>query len=159
MNKANELLESESCVNYELSKTVTICGAVIINKDSIVLVREAKKECFGKYNIPGGHVESGEDILAATIREVKEETNLDIKPDQLIGVYPQRRGDILLKMYIFLAYTELEQIEFKSDEILSAEFIPLKEFFNLSDDELRSTDLKRIVKDSLKGKQFRSVND
>jgi len=34
----------------------------------------------GLWSIPGGKVERGESLIEALIREIKEETNLDIKP-------------------------------------------------------------------------------
>lgn len=39
------------------------------------------------WGIPSGHVEIGETVSEAAVREVKEETNLDVKIEKLIGVY------------------------------------------------------------------------
>ena len=40
----------------------------------------------GKYELPGGHVEEGEDLIDAMIREAKEELNINLKRENLIGV-------------------------------------------------------------------------
>jgi len=40
-----------------------------------------------KWNLPGGRMEDNETPWEAAIREVKEETSLDVKIDKLIGVY------------------------------------------------------------------------
>ena len=68
------------------SQTAVLVGAVIRNADHdrYLLVREAKAECYGKWNVPGGHLKPGESIPDGTIREVKEETGHDIK---LTGLY------------------------------------------------------------------------
>lgn len=41
----------------------------------------------GEYELPGGHVEAGEDLMQAMIREAKEELNIDICRDDLKIVY------------------------------------------------------------------------
>lgn len=61
-------------------------GACIVNeKGEILLQRRSKTENI--WGLPGGAVELGESIEEAAIREVKEETGLDIKVDYLLGVY------------------------------------------------------------------------
>ena len=56
----------------------------IIVKDNKVLVEKAKK--FDGYVIPGGHIELGEFSREAIIREIKEETTLDVTIKHLICV-------------------------------------------------------------------------
>jgi len=52
-------------------------GALIFNpKGELFLMKSHKWR--GKYVVPGGHLELGESIEEAVIREVKEETNLDV---------------------------------------------------------------------------------
>lgn len=69
-----------------------VCGAIILKENKLVLVKEAQPHVYGKWSYPVGHLELDEDILSATIREVKEETNLDIQLDGLIGVYEHNRN-------------------------------------------------------------------
>lgn len=58
---------------------------VIINEDNEVLLQ--KRTDVGKWALPSGHIEIGETVEEAAIREIKEETNLTIKIIKLIGVY------------------------------------------------------------------------
>jgi nucleoside triphosphatase len=54
-----------------------VVGAIILNsKNEVFLMRSHK--WHGKYVVPGGHIELGESAEQALVREVKEETNLDI---------------------------------------------------------------------------------
>jgi 8-oxo-dGTP diphosphatase len=61
-------------------------GVIIVNKDGKVLVGKRKSKLAPYYSIPGGHLEMGETFEAGAIREVKEETNLDIQNPVVIAV-------------------------------------------------------------------------
>ena len=56
-----------------------IVGAVIRNQDKVLLLERPVDDFMGGINeLPSGNMEEGEDILQSLIREVKEETNLDL---------------------------------------------------------------------------------
>ena len=58
-------------------------GALIFNPEGkLLLVRSHK--FHDKYVVPGGHIEVGEKMTDAVIREAKEETGLDVYDPQLI---------------------------------------------------------------------------
>jgi nucleoside triphosphatase len=80
-------------------------GALIFNPESkILLVRSHKWR--NKYVIPGGHIELGETIVAALIREVKEETGLYIYDIEFIGLQEFIFDDAFWKKghFIFFDY-------------------------------------------------------
>ena len=58
-------------INDDLEKA---CGCIIINENKVLLVRQNK----GHWEFPKGHVEGNETEKETAIREVKEETNLDV---------------------------------------------------------------------------------
>lgn len=61
-------------------------GAVIINEGKIVIIKRGNEPSKGKWSIPGGHVELGEKLKEAVIRETKEETCLDVDNPILLDV-------------------------------------------------------------------------
>ncbi len=58
-------------------------GALIVNKEGKILLTKSHK-WFDKYTLPGGHIEVGETMKEAIIREVKEETGLDVEVAELL---------------------------------------------------------------------------
>lgn len=67
-------------------------AVIILNEESQVLLQ--KRADVGLWGIPSGHIEIGETVSEATIREVKEETNLDIRIKKLIGVYSDPNSQV-----------------------------------------------------------------
>ena len=57
-------------------------GALVYQKGKILLIQSHKWNNL--WTIPGGHIESGETIERALKRELKEETNLNLKECKLV---------------------------------------------------------------------------
>jgi 8-oxo-dGTP pyrophosphatase MutT (NUDIX family) len=58
--------------------------AVILTSDGVLLQRRSDN---GRWGLPGGSVEAGESVTEAVVREVLEETGLNVQPMRLVGVY------------------------------------------------------------------------
>lgn len=75
--------------------------AVLLNdQNEVLMMQEAKHECYGTWYLPAGRMEPNETILEAMKREVKEETGLECEPLTLLAV--EERGSIWIR-YVFLA--------------------------------------------------------
>ena len=73
---------------------LTVDGIIKIFKPEfkgIVLIKR-KNPPLG-FALPGGFVDYGEKVEEALIREMKEETNLDVKIEKLLGVYSDPNRD------------------------------------------------------------------
>ena len=60
-------------------------SAAIFRDGRVLIVRRARAPAKGIYTLPGGGVELGETLEQAVIREIREETALDIEPIELVG--------------------------------------------------------------------------
>jgi 8-oxo-dGTP diphosphatase len=67
-------------------KPVVGVGAVILEGDKILLEKRKNEPSKGKWSVPGGLVELGESVEQAVIREVKEETGLEVYEPRLVDV-------------------------------------------------------------------------
>lgn len=56
-----------------------IVGGIIEKEGKILLVQEKQEKCYGKWNIPAGHLDYNESLSEGAIREIKEETGCDVE--------------------------------------------------------------------------------
>lgn len=89
-------------------------GALILNaRGELLLVRSHKWQV--DYTIPGGHVELGESLEEAVIREAKEETGLDVVNPEFLCYQQFIYGESFWKerhfiFFDFLCRTESDQV-------------------------------------------------
>ena len=128
---------------------IVIAGCLIVKNDKVLMVKEAKKSCYGQWNFPAGHVDENELIADAAIREVYEETGCKVK---LTGVLPI--STVILKdgvtaiMVKFTADIIEENIKFDTNEILDVKWIDIEEVKNMTEQELRGYDTGiQLIKD------------
>jgi len=69
--------------------------------DKILLIKRSTRPFVGYWALPGGRMDPGETIDQTVIREVKEETGLDIKIISVIGEYIEKgvKDDIDYEYY------------------------------------------------------------
>lgn len=133
---------------YQNSKP---CASVLIVRGREVLVgRRAQDPYKGELDIIGGYMQYGEDPEAGAIREAKEETGLDVKIIDLLGIYPDVYGDggvaTLNINYIgeIVGGSQKAQDDIASLEWISIEKLPENEGFNNTRESFR--DLKKWIK-------------
>ncbi|MHB1924807.1 MAG: NUDIX domain-containing protein, partial [Acidimicrobiales bacterium] len=63
-----------------------ICvGAVVVDDERLLMIRRGHGPAAGEWSVPGGRVEVGETLAEAVVREVMEETGLEVVCDDLLG--------------------------------------------------------------------------
>jgi ADP-ribose pyrophosphatase YjhB (NUDIX family) len=74
-------------------------GALVTRDGAILLNQRDIDPGLGKWGLPAGYVDLGERVEDAAIREVREETGLDIRLDSLLGVYSDVERGVALVIY------------------------------------------------------------
>lgn len=74
-------------------------GAIFSLNGGIILVQRAIEPRCGKWVFPGGYVDRGEPLEAAALREVKEESGLDVRLTRLLGAYSSPGNAVILIVY------------------------------------------------------------
>ena len=84
---------------FYLDPKVVACSIVEM-EDRIVLLRRAINPKKGKWVMPGGYVDRGEEVEAAAIRETEEECGLKTQIGRLLGVYSYHSEMTVVIVYL-----------------------------------------------------------
>ena len=60
-------------------------GAIAVRDECLLMVRRGRQPGIGLWSVPGGHVEAGESVVSAVVRELAEETGVDGVCGPLMG--------------------------------------------------------------------------
>ena len=86
---------------YE-SSSPTASAVLVDAAGSVLLARRAIDPERGKWDLPGGFLEAGEHPLDGLRRELREETGLDVVPQEFLGVWMDvygASGEATLNLY------------------------------------------------------------
>ena len=79
------------------SRPIIGVGVVILDAHKILLIKRGKPPRAGTWSLPGGAQESGETLKEAALREIYEETNLEVEIIGLIdivdSIHRDKKGD------------------------------------------------------------------
>ncbi len=120
---------------------VVIAGCIVRKGNKILMVKEAKKKCYGQWNYPAGHMEEGEKITDAAIRETFEETGCKVKLTGVLPICSFNKPEGTRILVKFTADVIEENITFDTKEILDVQWIDMETIKHMSREELRSYDI------------------
>jgi len=134
--------------------------AALIERDGRFLLVEEETEDGLRFNQPAGHLDEGESLVAACMREALEETAWHVKPTALVGVYqwprPKREneGDITYLRFAFACEPVAEQVGLTLDAgIVRAVWLAPEEI-KACRERHRSPLVWQCVQDFLSGRRF-----
>ena len=115
---------------------ITVKGVVFNKKGEVLLLKRSMedKSNSGKYDLPGGSIEKNETIERALMREIKEETGLDVEKGEIVDAveFPEESGFFKEEKrgLRYICYAQNEEIQL-SDEHHSADWYSIDKAIEL----------------------------
>jgi ADP-ribose pyrophosphatase YjhB (NUDIX family) len=122
----------ERHVGFHHERTVPVCvacgaihwidpkvaaGCLIVRDGRVLLVRRAIEPGYGKWVFPGGHVDRGETLEEAALRETREECGAVAEIQGLVGIYSYPGKPVIVAVYRATLLPESPE-PFPADETL-----------------------------------------
>lgn len=134
----------------------TIRGAVfvfLVRGDETFLLRRANTGwADGMLTIPSGHIENGETVLEAAVKEVREEAGVVVDPKDLEFMHVHYVGDVYVNFYFKTTVWEGEPYLAEPELCSEVMWVPLN---SIPEDTIFH--LKHMLKESKEGKYFSEV--
>ncbi len=113
---------------FYLDPKVVACNIVEVDGKIVLLKRDIEPQ-KGKWVIPGGYVDRGEEVKAAAVRETEEECGLKTRIQRLLGVYSYTGKIPVVVVYVaqYLAGELVPGDETAEAGLFSGDQIPWKD--------------------------------
>ena len=139
----------------EWAPHVTV-AAVAVRDEHFLIVEELSRRQHRVLNQPAGHLEDGEALVDAVVREVREETAWSFHPEHIVGVYRwrnQANDTTYLRVAFYGNVTEHQPEQPLDDGILSAQWLSYAEI-KQHEAQHRSPLVMRCIDDYLSGRRY-----
>lgn len=114
------------------STPVPAVGAIVFRRSDVLLVKRGSEPNRGRWSVPGGALEAGETVEAAAVREVREETDLEVRAVRVADVRDliERDADGRVRWHYVLIDVLCDYVRGEprpSSDAENARFVPLRE--------------------------------
>src|SRR3989344_9508194 len=131
-------------MKYKIRATTT--DAIILKNNKILLIKRGNNPSKGMWALPGGYVDFNESVEKACMREVKEETGLNVKKLRLLGIYSSPKRDPQQTVTIAYIVNAIGTAA-ASDDAADARWFPLNKLPKLAFDHAQMIiDYKKLDK-------------
>ncbi len=135
-----------------------IVGGIIEKDGKVLLVQEKQEDCYGKWNIPAGHLDCNESILEGARREIKEETGCDVELTGVANIANRVLENDIFVQITFVGKVINETIKIDPEEILDVKWFDMEDILNNMDNELRNLNFVKQPIKNLKENKIGSID-
>lgn len=131
-------------------------AAVIEKEGKFLLVEEDQGLTETVFNQPAGHLDEGESLIHAAIRETMEETAYDFTPTAIVGIYrwiEPKSSTTYLRVCFTGEVIDHDPSLTLDDGIIAARWLTLDEINQLTS-RMRSPLVRRCIDDYLAGRRY-----
>ncbi len=122
---------------------------VRVGDKMLITQRHPEKSEGLKYDVPGGAVVSGEDILVGAMRELGEEVGINVSTDKLVCLGTQSKGKVYAVSYL-LILEKLPSLVLQPTEVVGYKLVDKSELESMKDQLTAGTYRRYLVyKDSI----------
>lgn len=150
-------------MSFTYTQPYIVIGAFIERDGKILLIQENHDPDKGKWNLPAGKLDFGEDPLVAAKREAFEEAGIDFTPTSLLGIHSVHRKDNPTEVHALrIVFSGESKGEVSLDngeavdgiaEIADYKWLTPDEILAMDNALLRYHDIKKLTQNYLEGKQ------
>ena len=139
-------------------RPVPAVGALVFRDGAVLLVKRGAEPNRDRWSLPGGALETGETVEAAVVREIREETGVDVRPLRVLDVrdFIERKDGRVRWHYVLIDVLceYLRGDPFPATDAENARLIPLRELGEydvvpVALEVLQMTSARRIVSDDV----------
>jgi len=95
-------------------------NVAVINNGRVLLT---KRKDFGVWCLPGGHVEAGESVTQAAIRETFEEVGIEVRLNRLVGLYSIPKAKAWVNLIVLFSGEYVGgDLKVQEDEVLEVSY-------------------------------------
>ncbi|MBB3129461.1 8-oxo-dGTP pyrophosphatase MutT (NUDIX family) [Paenibacillus rhizosphaerae] len=136
-------------------ENIIVASVSVLRNGEVLMIQEKKASAYGLWNFPSGQRETGEDLAQTAVREVKEETGLDVRLKAATGVYPFRSasGQQVI-LFHFVGEAAGGVLRVQNDEIMDGRWVAIDTLLHQPDEQLREAKVIKQITRRLLRKEF-----
>lgn len=151
-------------MSFSYAQPYIVVGAFVVRDGKILLVQENHPPDKGKWNIPAGKLDFGEDPFEAAKREAFEEAGINFTPTALLGIHSIYRRDVPGEVHalrIIFAGEATNDVSLEHGEavdgmaeIADYNWLAPEEVLAMDDGLFRYHDIKSLTRSYLSGDKY-----